>query len=140
MKVLLDTNVLSEPTRPRPDRRVLAWLHEFDEDRVFLSAISLAEIRRGIVLMDDGKRRHALDEWLTHDFASRFAGRIVSVDQSVALAWGDIMGTANRQGLNPGTMDCFIAATAKAHGLILATRNTRDFSSLGIKVVNPWKD
>jgi toxin FitB len=78
---------LSEARRPDPNRAVIEWLHEVDEDRAFISVISLAEIRRGGALMDKGRRRDALIKWLTHDLAERFAGRILAVDERVAFAW-----------------------------------------------------
>ena len=138
MRLLLDTNVLSEVTRPRPDARVLQWLDELDEDRSFISVVSIAEIRRGVALMDKGRKRDALNEWLTSDLPQRFDQRVIAVEQDVALAWGDLMGDAKRNGRNLSSMDGLIAATAIAHDLALATRNIRDFEGLGIRLIDPW--
>lgn len=138
MRLLLDTNVLSEVTRPAPDARVLKWLDRLDEDRSFISVVSIAEIRRGIALMDDGRKRDALAEWLATDLPERFEQRVLSVDAPVALAWGDLMGIAKRQGRGLSSMDGLIAATAIANDLTLATRNIRDFQDFGIKLLNPW--
>ncbi|PDT36342.1 VapC toxin family PIN domain ribonuclease [Rhizobium sp. M10] len=138
MRLLLDTNVLSEVTRPNPDMRVLAWLDQLDEDRSFVSIISIAEIRRGIALMDNGRKRDALAEWLARDLPQRFERRIIPVDEPVALAWGDLMGRAKRSGRGLSSMDGLIAATAVAHDLTLATRNTRDFEGFGIELIDPW--
>ena len=138
MRLLLDTNVLSEVTRPNPDMRVLAWLDQLDEDRSFVSIISIAEIRRGIALMDNGRKRDALVEWLARDLPQRFERRIIPVDEPVALAWGDLMGRAKRSGRGLSSMDGLIAATAVAHDLTLATRNTRDFEGFGIELIDPW--
>lgn len=138
MRLLLDTNVLSEVTRPVPDARVLKWLDRLDEDRSFISVMSIAEIRRGIALMDDGRKRDALAEWLATDLPERFEQRVLSVDQPVALAWGDLMGVAKRQGRGLSSMDGLIAATAIANDLTLATRNIRDFEGFGIELLNPW--
>ncbi len=138
MKLLLDTNVLSEVTRPHPATGVLEWLDALDEDQTFISVISLAEIRRGIALLDRGRRRDSLAEWLAEDLPQRFDGRVIAVDQAVALAWGDLMGAAKRSGRAVSSMDGLIGATALAHGLTLATRNIKDFESLGIKLLDPW--
>ncbi|MBX5151491.1 type II toxin-antitoxin system VapC family toxin [Rhizobium lentis] len=138
MRLLLDTNVLSEVTKPNPDARVLGWLDGLDEDRSFISVVSVAEIRRGVALMDKGRKRDVLADWLARDLPQRFERRIIPVDEAVALAWGDLMGHAKRSGRGLSSMDGLIAATAVAHDLTLATRNTRDFQGLGIELVDPW--
>ncbi|TIU84827.1 MAG: type II toxin-antitoxin system VapC family toxin [Mesorhizobium sp.] len=138
MRLLLDTNVLSEVTRPSPNARVLNWLDGLDEDRSFISVVSIAEIRRGVALMDEGHKREALAEWLARDLPQRFEQRVLSVDESVALAWGDLMGLAKRSGRGLSSMDGLIAATAVAAELILATRNTKDFEGFGIQLFDPW--
>jgi len=138
VRLVLDTNVLSEVTKPRPDARVLNWLNELDEDRCFISVVSIAEIRRGVVLMDQGRKRDALDEWLTSDLPHRFEHRVLPVEERVALAWGDLMGAAKRNGRGLSSMDGLIAATAIAHDLALATRNIKDFESYGIHLIDPW--
>ncbi len=138
MRLLLDTNVLSEVTKPRPDGRVLEWLDRLDEDRTFISVVSIAEIRRGVALMDSGRKRDALAEWLARDLPARFEYRVIPVEESVALAWGDLMGLAKRAGRGLASMDGLIAATAIAHDLTLATRNTKDFEGFGIDIIDPW--
>ncbi|KXF74924.1 recombinase [Paramesorhizobium deserti] len=138
MRLLLDTNVLSEVTKPRPEGRVLEWLDGLDEDRSFISVVSIAEIRRGVALMDNGRKRDALVEWLARDLPQRFEHRVVPVDERVALAWGDLMGDAKRSGRGMSSMDGLIAATAIAHDLALATRNTKDFEGFGIELIDPW--
>ncbi|ESX81112.1 MULTISPECIES: type II toxin-antitoxin system VapC family toxin [unclassified Mesorhizobium] len=138
MRLLLDTNVLSEVTRPAPDVRVLDWLGGLDEDRSFISVVSIAEIQRGVALMDEGRKREALAEWLARDLPQRFEQRVLPVDEPVALAWGDLMGLAKRRGRGLSSMDGLIAATAIAQELTLATRNTKDFEDFGIELVDPW--
>lgn len=138
MTILLDTNVLSEVTKPLPNAGVLKWLAGLDEDRIFISVISLAEIRRGIALMDPGRKREALADWLARDLTERFNQRILHVDEQVALAWGDLMGLAKRRGRSLSTLDALIAATGIAHGMTIATRNIKDFDSLGFELFNPW--
>jgi toxin FitB len=138
MRLLLDTNVLSEVTKPSPDEGVLRWIHGLDEDRTFISIVSIAEIRRGVALMDNGRKRDALGEWLAHDLPQRFENRIIPVEGAVALAWGDLMALAKQSGRGLASMDGLIAATAVAHQLTLATRNTKDFEGFGVDIINPW--
>ena len=138
MKVLLDTNVLSEVRRPAPEPKVLAWLDTIDEDRAFISVTSIAELRRGIALMEDGRRRAALAAWLAVDLPARFSGRILAIDAAIAERWGDVMAQARQSGFALSVMDGFFAATALVGELVLATRNTRDFAPLGVSLFNPW--
>ena len=138
MKLLLDTNILSEVTRPRPDPRAMEWLDGLDEDRAYISVVSIAEIRRGVALMDNGRKRDALVEWLGEELPQRFESRVIAIDEPVALAWGDLMGSAKRIGRGMSAMDGLIAATAITHGLMLATRNVKDFEGFGIPLVDPW--
>ncbi|WP_019171819.1 type II toxin-antitoxin system VapC family toxin [Pseudaminobacter salicylatoxidans] len=138
MRLLLDTNVLSEVTKPSPDTYVLEWLHRLDEDRTFISVVSIAEIRRGVALMDKGRRRDALTEWLARELPQRFEQRVLPVDEAVALAWGDLMGVTKRRGRGLSSMDGLIGATAIAQGLTLATRNIKDFDGFDIDLYNPW--
>ncbi len=138
MTFLLDTNVLSEARRTEPNRGVLEWLDRLDEDRAFISVVSLAEIRRGVALMDKGRRRNVLAEWLARDLPERFAGRILAVDEKTAFAWGDLMAEAKRRGIGLASMDGLLAAAALVYDLTLVTRNLRDFQDLGVKLFDPW--
>jgi predicted nucleic acid-binding protein len=138
VNLLLDTNVLSEVQRPAPDFKVLGWLDAVDEDRVFISVASIAELRRGVALMDDGRRRAALTAWLADELPARFAARILPIDQAVAGHWGELMAQSRRSGIALSVMDGFFAATARANDLTLVTRNVRDFASLGVPLFNPW--
>lgn len=140
MRLLLDTNILSEVTRPRPEARVMEWLDGLDEDRAFISVVSIAEIRRGVALMDNGRRRDALAEWLAEELPRRFDSRVIPVDEPVALTWGDLMGSARRSGRGMSSMDGLIAATAVKHDLTLATRNIKDFEGFGISLFDPWAE
>jgi predicted nucleic acid-binding protein len=138
LNYLLDTNVVSEWVKPRPDARVVRWLAETDEDRIFLSVITFGEIRQGIEAMAAGQRREALNSWLQDDLPLRFEGRILSVDLAVADGWGYLMSKSTRAGVNLGAMDALLAAVASAHRLMLVTRNTKHFHGLGIGLLNPW--
>jgi predicted nucleic acid-binding protein len=140
LSFLLDTNVISEWVKPQPSPRVAAWLKEIDEDRVFLSVASLAEIRRGVELMDPGKRRDRLAIWLSEDLPTRFEGRILDIDRWIAEAWGVVMARGKKAGLNVSVWDAFFAATAEAHKLTLVTRNVQHFVQLGIPLLNPWQE
>ena len=137
MRVLLDTNILSEVTRSVPDPRVMEWLDKLDEDRAFISVISIAEIGRGVALMDEGRKRDILSEWLAQDLLLRFEHRVLAVDEPVALAWGNLMGLAKRRGRGLSSMDGLIGATAIANKLTLATRNIKDFDAFEIDLHNP---
>jgi predicted nucleic acid-binding protein len=136
---LVDTNVVSEWVRPQPDRNVISWLAEVDEDRVFISVISFAEIRRGVELLPVGRRRERLATWLAEELPVRFEERILDIDQRVAETWGVVTARGQKIGLTLGSMDALVAATAEAHNLTLATRNVKDFQRLGIALFDPWQ-
>ena len=138
MSWLLDTNVVSEWTKPRPDPAVAGFLASADEDALFLSVVALAELRRGVDRLPSGRRRNALDEWLENDLLLRFEGRILVIDVAVAAAWGRIMARTERRGHTPGVMDVWIAAIAEVHGMTLVTRDAGDFVPLLDDVLNPW--
>jgi predicted nucleic acid-binding protein len=136
---LLDTNVVSEWVRPQPDRNVISWLAEVDEDRVFISVISFAEIRRGVEMLPAGRRRERLAAWLAEELPARFEERILDINPQVAETWGVLMARGQKVGLTLGAMDAFVAATAEVHGLTLATRNVKDFRRLTIPLLDPWQ-
>lgn len=138
-RFLLDTNVVSEWVRPAPNIGVASWLHHVDEDRVFLSVVTLAEIRRGIELMQRGRRRDRLTAWLEDELPARFDGRLLDVDRRAADQWGVLMARSRSARFALATIDGFIAATARAHGLTLVTRNVRDFDRLELSLFDPWE-
>ena len=140
MNFLLDTNVVSEWTKPRPDAGIVAWLAEADEDRIFISVITIAELRHGIERLAPGARRNRLDSWLSEDVPLRFADRLLAVDVETANIWGRVMAQGRAAGRPPGTMDAFIAATVLRHEMTLVTRNVSDFEKLGVKLTNPWSN
>jgi predicted nucleic acid-binding protein len=137
---LLDTNLVSEWTKPRPNPGVVRWLADADEDRVFISVVTIAELRHGVERLAIGRRRKRLNEWIEGELLFRFDERILPIDAATADAWGRIV--AHREGLGRpiGTMDAFIAATAQVHKLTLATRNQTDFQASVAAVVNPWSE
>ena len=137
MSFLLDTNAVSEWVKPRPNPGLIGWMESTDEDRVFISVITLAELRYGVERLAAGARRRRLEEWLGHELPLRFEGRILSVDTDVAEAWGKTMSRSDAAGRPIGAMDAFLAATAECHHLTLVTRNVLDFTVLKA-VLNPW--
>ena len=138
MKYLIDTCVLSELVRPKPDHHVVAWMESCDEEAIFLSVLTLGEIQKGIEKLAPGKRRNELQAWLDRDLRLRFAGRVVEIDAEVALVWGRVQASMERAGTPLPTIDGLLCATALAHNLTIATRNTSDFLPGGANVFNPW--
>jgi predicted nucleic acid-binding protein len=134
---LLDTNVISEAVRTEPDERVSSWLASVDEDRLYLSVLTLGEIRQGVARLAPGKRRLGLEHWLV-ELRTRFAGRIVPIDEDTAERWGGLMAEARRAGASLGVVDGLLAASALEHGLTLATRNVKDFARVNVALWNPW--
>jgi toxin FitB len=139
VKYLLDTNVISEWTRPRPDPAVVAWLAGADEDALYLSVLAFAEIGLGIELLPRGRKRTRLSAWLDGDLAARFEGRIIGIERDVAAAWAAIVARGRARGASPPILDAFMAATALVHQLTLVTRNERDLGGLDVPIVNPWR-
>lgn len=137
---LLDTNIPSEFRNPRPEPRVVKWVDSVAEDSVFISVITLGEIRKGCELLDLGKRRKELEQWLDVEVREWFAGRILPVTDAIAERWGRMEAQRQRLGLPLNTADGQIAATALEHGLTLVTRNVNDFRDLGVAVFNLWND
>ncbi len=138
--ILVDTNVVSEPWKPTPDGRVLAWLDAQAIETLFLSAVTIAELRFGIATMPAGQRRMTLHDRLERDVLPLFANRILSFDLDASRAYADLMARARSSGRAIGVADGYIAATAHARGLMIATRDTRPFEAAGLRVINPWDD
>lgn len=138
MRYLLDTNVFSEGMKANPDPAVARWIVRANEQDLALSVIAIMELRQGIGLMPAGKRRDALETWLTDQVTRRFAGRILLIDADIADTCGRLL-ALNRLGSNVRRiMDIWLAAIALHHGLALVTRNECDFHGTGVSIVNPW--
>ena len=135
MKYLLDTNVLSELFKKHPEPKVSNWLKDADQGSLYLSVLTVGEIRKGIEKMEHGSRKTKLVQFLEKDVPIQFEERILPVDIKVAEAWGLLEAQANRP---LPTVDAFIAATAITHNLTLVTRNIHDFSFSRLKLLNPW--
>lgn len=140
MSHLLDTNVISELIAASPDRRVESWLAGLDEDTLFVSVITLGELRFGIELLPAGRRRSRLEEWFTEGLLPRFEGRVLPVTDVVADLWGRIKASARSAGRQVTPADGLIAATAFCHDLVLVTRNTADFRTTGVELLDPWRE
>ena len=138
MNWLLDTCVISEVRKKIPSPKVLAWLGRQEESGLFLSALTISELHTGAVRLDDSKRRDQLLDWIHRELVARFHRRILPVDETVAIQWGDLMAAAENRGQPVPTLDSLIAATAMAHGLTVVTRNTTDINRTGADSFNPW--
>ncbi|MCY4427344.1 MAG: type II toxin-antitoxin system VapC family toxin [Halieaceae bacterium] len=134
--ILLDTNVLSELTKPAPSERVADWLAE-NEQRLALSAVTMAELRFGIARLPEGARKTSLLRFW-QSTKEHFKGRIFAFDERAAEVYGDMAAAAERKGRRLKIADAQIAATAMVHKMTVATRDYRDFEASGIPLVNPW--
>jgi toxin FitB len=136
--IVLDTNIVSEPLKPKPDPEVLAWLDRQAPETLYLTTISLAELSAGVEILPVGKRRAALQQAVGAQVLSLFQSRVLGFDHDAALAFGRIAANAQAAGNPIDFADCAIAAIATTHRFILATRNARDFKGTGVELLNPW--
>ena len=135
---LLDTNVISELVKLKPERRVTSWVETTDEALFYLSVLTLGEIRKGIAMLPQTKRRTQIESWLETGLSVRFAGRILAIDAAIANRWGILSGASQLQGTSLPVIDGLLAATALHHNLTLVTRNTMDVSATNASTFNPW--
>jgi predicted nucleic acid-binding protein len=138
--ILVDTNVLSELMRPKPDKRVLDWMDGLQGSDVGITAISVAEILYGLGSLSEGRKKHRLLAAVTTMFEEYFAGRILAFDQLAAVEYADIVLQRERIGSPISMPDAQIAAICRSSSAGLATRNTRDFKDLGLPLINPWEE
>jgi predicted nucleic acid-binding protein len=137
---LLDTNIVSELVKPKPEPRVTAWIDSTDETLLYLSVLTLGEIRKDIGLLRDASRRVVLESWLDSDLILRFVERILPIDRAVADRWGRLTAEAAVAKSPLPVIDGLLAATALDQNLTLVTRNTKDIAVTGVPVFNPWTD
>ncbi|EDX2839297.1 type II toxin-antitoxin system VapC family toxin [Salmonella enterica subsp. enterica serovar Berta] len=137
--IVLDTNVISELWKIKPDSNVQAWIDAQSVETLYLSAITVAELRFGLAAMPDGKRRTIYLERLEREVLPIFEGRVLAFDLDTSGTYADLMARARFEGKAIGKADGYIAATAARHGLMVATRDTSPFKASGLKVINPWK-
>ena len=136
---LLDTNCISELVRAKPSASVLQWVDAADETLLYLSVLTLGEIRKGIAILPASPRRTKLETWLAVELKARFAGRILSIDSQIADRWGVLAASAKQSGKMLSAVDGLLAATALQHNLAIVTRNVADFATCQVQVVNPWE-
>ncbi len=137
--ILLDTNVVSEPLRPAPDARVVEWLDAQPLETLFLSAITVAELRAGLAVLPSGRRRTALLDKLETRVLPLFAGRVLPFDLSCTQAYAQMLAKARAAGLGIATADGYIAAIAASMGFAVASRDTSPFKAAGLRVIDPWQ-
>jgi predicted nucleic acid-binding protein len=137
--ILVDTNVISEPWKPAAEPRVVAWLDAQVIDSLYLSAVTVAELRFGIAALPAGKRRETLHRRLEEDVLPLFHGRIIACDLNASRHYAELMAKARAAGKAIGAADGYIAATAASHGLTVATRDTHPFEAAGLDTINPWE-
>jgi predicted nucleic acid-binding protein len=140
MKYLLDTCVISEMIKPRPSRLVMDWLATQEETNLYLSVLAFGEIAKGIEKSANAGRKNKLKLWLEDDLKQRFAGRVLPIDQQVAVKWGEIQGSSELMGKPMPTIDGLIAVTGLVNNCTLVTRNIADMQQSGVELLNPWND
>ncbi|RQT16931.1 PIN domain-containing protein [Burkholderia contaminans] len=136
--ILVDTNVMSEPLRREPSAAVIEWLDAQNVETLFLAAISLAVMRFGVAALPEGRRRDWLHQSIEQRVVPLFRGRILPFDEVATKAYAGIRARARAAGATIAPADCFIAATAEANGLIIATRDVAPFEAVGLRVIDPW--
>ena len=139
MNYLLNTCVLSEFTRRQPNQSVIDWLDSIEEEKLFISVITVGEIQRGIERLPDSHRKTELLVWMNNGLLQRFAARMVIIDAPTMFMWGSLTARMEAAGQPMAVMDSLIAASAMQNNLILATRNVSDFLPSGVQVINPWE-
>lgn len=137
MSYLVDTNIYSEPVKPKPEPKVVEWLRKHERE-LYVSTVTIGEIRRGIERLPDGKRKDQLRAWL-QSICECMKGRVLSYNISTAHVWGQLKAKWDKAGVSVPSLDSQIAATAQRHGLTVVTRNTSDFDKTGVKVLNPFE-
>jgi toxin FitB len=137
--IILDTNVISEPLRPAGDSTVLNWLDQQEIETLYLTSITVAELRYGIAALPAGKRKRRLEEDFDERILSLFSGRVLAFDEDATIEYARIRSKAKTVGKAIGITDAFIAAIATHHGFSVATRDESPFQAAGIRVINPWK-
>jgi predicted nucleic acid-binding protein len=135
---LLDTNCISELVKVKPNPLVVQWIEETDERLLYLSVLTLGEIRKGTAVLPAGKHKAKLESWLELELKSRFSGHILDIDQDVAERWGVLSAHAKAVGKPLAVIDGLLAATALHHNLAIVTRNTADFADTNVSIVCPW--
>jgi predicted nucleic acid-binding protein len=139
MNYLLDTCVISELVKPRPNKKVLTWISSCREHSLFLSAITIGEIQKGVSLLPKSNKKNELHSWLEIELIKRFDRRILGIDAHVARKWGEIQALSEKDGITLPALDGLIAAIGLVNDMTVVTRNTEDMKSSGVRLFNPWE-
>jgi len=139
MNFLLDTCIISEPKQKRPSKRVLEWLDAQDETKLFLSVLTIGEIRKGITRLESGRKKAELEKWL-EKLRTRFSLRVLPLSERTFLVWGKMYGEFERKGIVRPAFDSLLEATALEHDMIFVTRNVKNFQQSQVTILNPWAD
>ena len=139
MNYLLDTCVISELIKKEPEEKVIKWIDSIEEDKLYLSVITIGELEKGISKLKSSKRKALIKEWLHEDLLIRFDNRILILDIDTFQKWGELVASLEKKGLKMPTIDSLIAATALKYSFCLVTRNDRDFKNCNMQIFNPWE-
>ena len=140
MNYILDTNVISELVAAQPNPKVIRWINEVDPDKIFLSVITIGELKKGISKLPESKRKELLNGWLHEELLTRFQDHIIPIDTDTMLGWGSLNARLEAAGWPIPAMDALLAATTQQHHCTLVTRNAVHFENTGILLKNPWED
>lgn len=138
MKYLIDTCVISELIKINPDPSCITWIRSHHESSFYISVLTIGELRKGISKLKPSKKRIQLEHWFEEEFIPRFQLRIISIDEAVAMKWGELLARCESAGRSLPTIGSLIAATAAIHSFAIVTRNVKDFNDLDVEIVNPW--
>jgi len=138
MKYLLDTCVISELVKKKPDKNVIKWISNVQEDSMFLSVFTFAELHKGVEKLPKSKKKNELHSWVNKDLLKRFEGRIIDFDMTIAQNWGTIIAEAEKKGMPLPLMDSLIAISGLTYNLVVVTQNIKDMKNSGANLLNPW--
>ncbi len=138
MSYLLDTCVLSELIKPKPNIDVVKWISDIDERYLYISVLTIGEIHKGIEKLPESKKKNSLQKWVNFDLKERFNNKILNIDIHIATTWGKVQAQSELVGQILPTIDGLIACTGLAHDLTIVTRNTKDMKASGASIINPW--
>ena len=139
MNYLLDTCVISELIKPKPNSKVLKWLRSCQDETLFLSSLTIGEIQKGISKLPDSGKRKKLQNWLDSELTQRFDGRIIGIDFKVAQKWGEIQASSEIAGIKMPVIDSLIASIGIVYDMAVVTRYTADMKNIGVRLFNPWE-
>jgi toxin FitB len=139
MKYILDTNVISEAINKQPNPQVMNWLRGMDAQDLYLSVVTVGEIKKGVEKLPESHRKQTIKDWFENDLLIKFDGQILTLDLSIILVWGKLVGELEQKGRKLPALDSLIAATAKYCNYTLVTRNEKDFAGIDINIFNPFE-